>query len=176
MLDRRLAHVVAVADTTSFSRAADIVGITQSGITRSIADLERELGYALFYRTARGITATERGRDFIERARQLIEQTRALMTGGEEADPYARPLRIGVAPSSLEWRLAEPLASLVATHRSIRFEVSGSGVERCIHLLRSSTIDVAVGFEDAFADWSDLKLDRVGVIRPALYVRKGHDI
>ena len=176
MLDRRLAHVIAVADATSFSRAAEVIGITQPGITRSIADLECELGYALFYRTARGATATERGRDFIERARQLIEDTRALMTGGEEADPYARSLRIGVAPSSLEWRLAEPLASLVVKHRSTRFEVSGSGVERCVHLLRSGAIDVAVGFEDAFVDWSDLRLDRIGVIHPSLYVRRCHNI
>lgn len=176
MLDRRLTHVVAVANASSFSKAADIVGITQSGITRSIADLERELGYALFHRTARGVTATERGRDFVERARQLIEDTRALMSGGEESDPYARSLRIGVAPSSLEWRLAEPLAALVARYPSIRFEVSGSGVERCVHLLRSGAVDVAVGFENAFADWSDLKLDRIGGIQPALYVRRGHKI
>ena len=121
MLDRRLNHVLAVAHASSFSGAAAKFGITQSGITRSIADLERELGYTLFYRNGRGVTLTERGRDFVERAGQLIEDTRALFAGGEERDPYARSLRIGVAPSSLEWRLADPLSSLVARHPSLRF-------------------------------------------------------
>ena len=175
MLDRRLLHVVTLAHVSSFSKAAEKVGITQSGITRSVADLEHELGYALFYRTARGVTPTERGRDFIERAGQLIEDARALMSGAtQEDDPYARSLRIGVAPASLEWRLAEPLSALVSKHPSLRFEVLGSSVERCVHQLRSGGVDVAFGFEEAFADWSDLKLQRVDAIRTLLYVRKGH--
>ena len=177
MLDRRLHHVVVLAHVSSFSRAAEKVGITQSGITRSIADLERELGYALFYRTGRGVTPTERGRDFIERAGQLIEDTRTLMSGAaEERDAYARSLRIGVAPPSLEWRLAEPLAALIVRHPSLRFEVLGSSAERCVQQLRSGGVDVAFGFEEAFSDWSDLKLERIGTASPVLYVRKGHPL
>lgn len=177
MLDRRLHHVVAVAQTNSFSRAAEKVGITQSGITRSIADLERELGYALFYRTGRGVTPTERGRDFIERAGQLIEDALTLMSGGSEnSDPFARTLRIGVAPPSLEWRLADPLAALVARHPSLRFEVQGASAERCVHQLRSGGVDVAFGFEEAFANWSDLQLEHVGEASPVIYVRKGHPL
>ncbi len=174
MLDRRLLHVVAVAHATSFSGAAKKFGITQSGITRSIADLEHELGYALFHRNGRGVTLTERGRDFVERAGKLIEDTRTLFAGGEDLDPYARSLRIGVAPSSLEWRLADPLSALIGRHSSLRFEVLGASVERCVHQLRSGAVDVAFGFERAFAEWSDLKLKQVGVICAVLYVRKGH--
>lgn len=176
MLDRRLIHVIAVAHASSFSGAADKFGITQSGITRSIADLERELGYALFYRTGRGVTLTERGRDFVERASQLVEDTRSLFAGGEDHDPYARSLRIGVAPSSLDWRLSEPLSTLTVKHPSLRFEVLRSGVERCVHQLRSGAVDVAFGFEEAFAEWSDLGLTLVGVVDGVLYVRKGHAI
>ncbi len=174
MLDRRLTHVVAVAHASSFSGAAAKFGITQSGITRSVADLERELGYALFHRNGRGVTLTERGRDFVERAAQLIEDTRALFASNEEADPYARSLRVGVAPSSLEWRLADPLSALLIRHPSLRFEVVGASVERCVHQLRSGAVDVAFGFEEAFAEWSDLQLKQVGVISAVLYVRKGH--
>ena len=177
MLDRRLLHAVAVARATSFSGAAEKFGITQSGITRSIADLERELGYALFYRTGRGVTLTERGRDFVERAEQLVDGARALfVTGGDDHDAYARSLRIGVAPPSLEWRLADPLAVLLVKRPSLRFEVLGSGVERCVHQLRSGAVDVAFGFEEAFADWSDIKLTPVGSISAILYVRKGHPV
>jgi DNA-binding transcriptional LysR family regulator len=177
MLDRRFHHIVVLAHTSSFSRAAEKVGITQSGITRSVADLESELGYALFYRTGRGVTPTERGRDFIERAGQLIEDTRSLMSGGDEkGDPYARSLRIGVAPASLEWRLAEPLAALISRHPSLRFQIQGSSPERCVHQLRSGGVDVAMGFEEAFSDWSDLQLERIGMASPVLYVRHGHPL
>lgn len=177
MIDRRLTHVVALARAGSFSKAAENQGITQSGMTRSIADLEREIGYALFHRTPRGVTPTERGRDFVERAAQILQDTRALLTEtDEENDAYARSLRIGVSPSSLEWRLAEPLAALLRKHPALRFDVVGSTVERCVHLLRSGAVDVAIGFEDALTDWSDLKLTVVGTVNPVLFVRKGHDI
>ena len=177
MLDRQLSHVVAVAQTGSFTKAAERIGVTQSGITRSIAELERELGYALFYRSARGALLTEQGRDFAERASQLLDDARTLLTGGRErGDPYARTLRIGVCPSSLEWRLAEPLAQLLARHPTIRIEVVGSSLERLVQLLRSGGVDVAIGFEEAFAEWNDLKTERLSEMRSVLFVRKGHPI
>ena len=45
MLDPRLNHVVAAAQQGSFTAAARAVGVTQSAITKSIAELERQLGY-----------------------------------------------------------------------------------------------------------------------------------
>lgn len=177
MLDRRLMHVVAVADTGSFTKGAERASITQSAITKSIADLERQLGYAIFYRTARGALLTEQGRDFVERARQLLEDARALLGGGAERDdPFARTLRIGVCPASSEWRLAEPLAALVARYPGLRFEVIGSGLERLVQLVRSGGVDVAFGYEDAFVEWVDIKRDRCGEVQGVLFVRKGHPL
>ena len=170
-------HVVAVADTGSFTKGAERASITQSAITKSIADLEQELRYAIFYRTARGALLTEQGRDFVERARQLLEDARALLGGkAERDDPFARTLRIGVCPASSEWRLAEPLAALVARHPTLRFEVLGSGLERLVQLVRSGGVDVAFGYEDAFVEWTDIKRDRCGEVQGALFVRKGHPL
>jgi|SRR5665213_2543389 len=177
MLDRQLNHAVAVAQTGSFTRAAQRVGVTQSGITRSIADLERELGYALFYRTAHGALLTEQGRDFAERANQLLEDAQTLLTGGREgSDPFARTLRIGVCPSSLEWRLADPLADLLRRHPSVRVQVVASSLERLVYLLRSGGVDVAVTFEDAFSDWSDIKIESISEVRGVFFVRRGHPV
>ena len=177
MLDRRLTHVIAVARHGSFTRAAAETGITQSGITKSIADLERELGYQLFHRTARGALQTEAGRDFAARAARLLEDMQALLTGDREgSDPYAVPLRIGVCPASLEWLLATPLTTLLKRHPGLRFELVAASFERAIQLLRTGAVDVAVGFEDAFSEWAEIKRDKIGVLETALFVRKGHPI
>lgn len=177
MLDRRLTHIVAVADTGSFTRGAERASITQSAITKSVADLERQLGYSVFYRTARGALLTEQGRDFVERARQLLDDARVLLDGKSvREDPFARTLRIGVCPASSEWRLAEPLAALVSRYPSLRFEVIGSGLERLVQLVRSGGVDVAFGYEDAFIEWADIKRDRCGVVQGLLFVRKGHPL
>src|ERR1700684_3123931 len=108
MPDRRLHNVVAVALAGSFTNDARTVGITQCGLTKSIADLERDLGYSLFHRVARGALLPEQGREFVERASRLLEDTRILLKGDGEKDPFAKVLRIGVCPASLEWLLADP--------------------------------------------------------------------
>jgi DNA-binding transcriptional LysR family regulator len=177
MLDPRLNHVVAVAHGGSFTKAAEIVGVTQSGITKSIADLERELGFAIFFRTSRGALLTEEGRDFVERAERLLDDARSLLQGSRErGDPYAGPLRVGVCPASLEWLLAEPLAALLARHPGIRYEIIGSSFERVIRLLRNGSVDVALGFDAAFAEWSDVRREPVATLQGVLFVRKGHPL
>ena len=65
MLDPRLNHVVAAAQQGSFTAAARVVGVTQSAITKSIAELERQLGYLIFHRTSRGALLTDQGRALI---------------------------------------------------------------------------------------------------------------
>jgi DNA-binding transcriptional LysR family regulator len=177
MLDPRLNHVVAVAHGGSFTKAAEIVGLTQSGITKSIADLERELGFAIFFRTSRGALMTEEGRDFVERAERLLEDARSLLQGSRErGDPYAGPLRVGVCPASLEWLLAEPLSALLARHPGIRYEIIGSSFERVIRLLRNGSVDVALGFDAAFAEWSDVRREPVATLQGVLFVRRGHPL
>ena len=177
MLDSRLHYLVAVARNGSFTAAANAVGVTQSAITKSIADLEREIGYSVFYRTSRGVILTEQGRDFVDRAARLLDDARDLLKGSaHRTDPFAGVLRIGVCPASLEWRLGEPLAALLRQHPAIRYDVSSSNFEAVVQQLRSGSIDVAMGFDAAFAEWSDVRREPMGTLETVLFTRKGHPL
>lgn len=160
----------------SFTSAAKAIGLTQSGITRAIADLERELGYAIFYRTARGVLLTEDGREFVDRARQLLDDARSLLNGGLERNPFAQTLRIGVCPSSLEWTISEPITKLITRHPEIRFEIIGGSFERIVQMLRSGRVDIAVGLEEAFNQAADIKTDGMGEYPLIMFARLGHPI
>jgi len=175
MLDPRLNHLVAVARCGSFTAAAQAIGVTQSAVTKGVADLERQLGYAVFHRTARGALLTEKGSDFVERAARLLDDARELLEGSSSSsDPYAGTLRIGVCPASLEWRLISPLANLLSRHPNIRFEVTGSSFERMVQLLRNGAVDVAVGLDVAFSDWPDLRREPAPELDTTLFVRRDH--
>ena len=177
MLDPRLNHVVAVSRFGSFTLAAQSVGVTQSAVTRSIADLERRLGYSLFHRTARGALLTEKGREFVERATRLLHDAHELLDGQRgEGDPFAGALRIGVCPASLEWQLIKPIGRFQKRHPQIRFEITGASFERMIQQLRSGTVDVALGFDEAFREWPDVRRMPIGELRTSLFVRNGHPI
>ena len=177
MLDSRLNYLVAVARAGSFTAAAQAAGVTQSAITKSIADLEKEIGYAIFYRTSRGVILTEKGGDFVTRVGRLLEDARELLQRAPtNSDPFAGVLRIGVCPASLEWLLVEPLVELLGRHRSIRYDISSAGFETIAQHLRSGAIDVAVGFDAAFSEWSDLRREPAGALSTTLFVRKGHPL
>lgn len=177
MIDRRLLYVVSTARYGSFTAAAERVGVTQSAITKSVADLEKQLGYAIFNRTARGVILTEEGRGFVERASRLLEDTRDLMRGATAgSDPYAGLLRIGVCPASLEWLLVEPLAILLARHRSIRLEIVGGSYDRIVQQLRAGAIDVALGYEAAFQEQPDFRRETVAHMRTTFFARQEHPI
>jgi DNA-binding transcriptional LysR family regulator len=177
MLDSRLTYFMAVARTGSFVGAAQSVGVTQSAVTKSVADLERQLGTSLFHRTPRGALLTEAGRDFVERASRLLDDAHELLEGfSARGDSFSGLLRIGVCPASLEWLLIDPLAALLARYPNIRFEVVGATFERMVQLLRSGTVDVAVGFEAAFSEWPDIRHSSMPALKSSLFVRKGHPI
>lgn len=177
MLDPRLRHLVAVAQAGSFTGGAAAAGVTQSAVTKSVADLEREVGYTIFQRTARGAVLTERGVYFAERAAILLEDTRDLMDPERRRrNPYSGVLRIGVAPASLEWCAVDAIVRLRKNHPQVRVHLSGSTFDQSIHQLRSGAVDVAIGTEAAFVGWPDLRTESFGYIESAPFVRQGHPL
>ena len=65
---------VAIAEHGNFSRAADAIHITQTGLTRRLQNLEAFLGVKLVERTTRSMALTPIGRDFLPRARRLLNE------------------------------------------------------------------------------------------------------
>lgn len=60
-----------VAQAGSFTRAAEILGLSQSAISRQIGALEEDLGMPLFHRHARGLVLTEQGEILLETAHEI---------------------------------------------------------------------------------------------------------
>ncbi|WP_416187315.1 LysR family transcriptional regulator [Hydrocarboniphaga sp.] len=176
-VDVRLKYVVAVARTGSFTAAAEAAFVTQSAITRSVADLEQQIGYSIFYRTSRGSFLTPEGRDFVDRATRLLEDTDELLRRPSKQDDYfSGTLRVGVGPASLEWRLIAPLRLLLSRHPGIKFDVSATTFERTVQLLRAGSIDVALGLDAAFSEWTDLRREPVAAVASVHFVRREHPI
>jgi len=70
----QLRYVCAVAETGSFSRAAERCRIAQPSLSQQVLKLEEELGAKLFDRLGRGIRITESGRTFLPHARTILDQ------------------------------------------------------------------------------------------------------
>ncbi|NCW86539.1 MAG: LysR family transcriptional regulator [Oxalobacteraceae bacterium] len=69
---KHLRHLLAIAETGSFSRAADRTYITQSALSRSIQSLEEELGGALIDRIGKKNELTPLGHEVVAQAQGLV--------------------------------------------------------------------------------------------------------
>ena len=72
----QLREVVAIGEQGSIRAAARQLAVGQPALTRSLAELERELGASLFERRSRGVVATPLGELFLRRAASIVHEIR----------------------------------------------------------------------------------------------------
>ena len=94
-----LVVLAAVADARSFGRAAEPLGMTQSGVSKAIAKLESRLGARLIHRTSRAVELTDEGRALYERVVQhLAGIGEAAAETSKSRDTVRGRLRVNVDP------------------------------------------------------------------------------
>jgi DNA-binding transcriptional LysR family regulator len=127
---RHLQHFVAVAEDQHFTRAAERLMVSQSGLSASIRSLERELRAPLFVRTTRRVTLTEAGRALLTEAERILAQVRA----AHDAVAAVQGVLRGTLSLGTEQCIAGvPVAQLLAAFRrrhpdvEIRLRQAGSG-------------------------------------------------
>ncbi|MBB5921658.1 DNA-binding transcriptional LysR family regulator [Actinoalloteichus hoggarensis] len=74
---RQMEYLIALADEQHFTRAAAVCGVSQSGLSAGIRNLEDELGTPLFLRTTRRVEPTEAGLALLPFARTMLAQVAA---------------------------------------------------------------------------------------------------
>ena len=133
---------VKAAELRSFTQASRALGITPSGIGKSIARLEASLGVRLLHRTTRRIGLTDDGAVFFEQCRKILddlEAARRLMSN-RGATPRGR-LRVSI-PITIGKRFVIPeLTRFVAAHPDVELDVSLS--DRRVNLVEDG-VDVAI--------------------------------
>ena len=78
MLDKSLQYFLALAETRSFTRAAESLFVTQPAFSRKIAELEDTMGCKLFLRNTRPIELTPAGETFLKWALRLSQDVQLM--------------------------------------------------------------------------------------------------
>ncbi|MEU4656027.1 LysR family transcriptional regulator [Streptomyces sp. NPDC023723] len=115
---RQLRYFVAVAEELHFGRAAARLGMAQPPLSRTIRDLERQLGVTLFERTTRQVKLTGAGEVLLRDARTALEAITAAAHRARHAGSTSPRLRIalkadidgGLLPQILDAYRADPAA------------------------------------------------------------------
>src|SRR5271155_779189 len=136
--------LAAVVDGGSFVKAAELIGLTDSGVSRAIGRLETRLGVRLLDRTTRAVTLTDEGRRFYEEVSphlNAIEDAAVVASGAVSA--VRGRLRVDMDPFFLPLVLAVRLGAFCDRYPELAIEFLTS--ERVGDLV-SGGIDLAIRF------------------------------
>lgn len=114
----------AVADTGSFTAAADALSLSKAKVSKAVSRLEAELGTVLFHRTSRRLSLSAAGRSLVDHARRIrLDGEAAVEAARDEAVLLSGTVRIAV-PMSFGLRAVAPLiARFMALHPGILIDM-----------------------------------------------------
>lgn len=173
----QLRHLIALAESGSFSKSAQTLYITQPALSRSIRALEDELGMPLFDRVGRRSELTSFGHEVVERARQLVFEAGDLRDSGrqmQEGQGGALRVGMGSGPGAM---LMTPLLMRMATrHPKVRVVVARGGTDLLTQALRARTLDALVLDARSLVPAVDLQVSELREMRGVFMCRRGHPL
>jgi len=142
---KQIRHFVAVVQSGSFTAAAEISGVSQPGLTKSIRTLEQELGGQLFHREGNRTLLTEFGRAMSPLFSQLNEQALATRRAAESFQVLdTGSLRLGIMSTIGGGKLAPWLADFRRRHPGIDLELHQAPGDEITMRLNQAELDLAI--------------------------------
>src|SRR5256885_3975646 len=143
---RQLKAFVLTARHQSFSRAAEQLFITQSGMSVLVRELEGQLGFRLFDRTTRKVALTEFGTKFLPIAdRSLLALEAAASLISRDASVANRRIAIGATPLIASKLLPSVISAYAARSPDMKIVLHDGDRSRVVAMAQSGEIDVGLG-------------------------------
>jgi DNA-binding transcriptional LysR family regulator len=144
---RHLQHFVAVAEDQHFTRAAERLMVSQSGLSASIRALERELRAPLFVRTTRRVTLTEAGRALLAEAERILSQVRAAHEAVAAVQGVLRgTLALGTEQCIAGVHVARLLAAFRGRHPDVEIRLRQAGSGALAEEVAAGRLDLAFAY------------------------------
>ncbi|SOE94745.1 DNA-binding transcriptional regulator, LysR family [Burkholderia sp. D7] len=172
-----LEHFLALVETGSFSRASEMLHLTQPALSRSIQMLEQELGTRLIDRIGKrneltpfGVAVAEKARKIVSEATDLKHTAQLLMQG----EGGTIRLGLGSAPNAM---FAGPLLSyMLRQHPRVGVHLSTGSPDAQLAGLRERAFDALLVHSRAVPPQEDLHIQLLGRVQSGFMCRRGHPL
>ena len=141
----QLRYVCAIADTGSFSRAAERCQVAQPSLSQQVLKLEEDLGTKLFDRLGRSVRLTEAGHAFLPHARSILSQME--MARSNVADKCADvrgSVAVGVIPTIAPYLMPRYTTVFAKKYAEAKLRIVEQTTPVLVESLRDLSIDLAI--------------------------------
>ncbi|MBR9883521.1 MAG: LysR family transcriptional regulator [Oceanospirillales bacterium] len=167
---RQLQAFVEVANSGSFTRAAEGLHLTQSTLTAQIQQLETQAGLKLFDRTTRRVLLTDEGERFLPVAERLLSDFSAAMTDLQSRAELKRGhVNLAGSPSVVTRFLPSALAHFRAHHPTISVHIRDDSAGSLEQRVLNNEVDFAIAgnhSQQPDLEYQPLLQDRYGLVVP----------
>ncbi|MEV4994475.1 LysR family transcriptional regulator [Streptomyces niveus] len=141
---QQMRYVIAVAEMSSFTKAAQRCLVVQSALSHQIARLEKELGARLFERTSRRVRLTPAGAAFLPAARQCLDAAERVAAEVAAAVGEVRGrLAVGLIPTVAAVDVPAVLKEFHQRHPKARISLTVGASDELAEQVRQGDIEVA---------------------------------
>ena len=141
---RQMLYFEALAETGHFGRAAEKVHVSQPALSAQIAEMERELGFAVVERRTSGTVLTSGGTDILERIRTILQELRRIERDARSGGLFNGVLRVGVIPTIAPYLLPQLVPAIRAAHPQLRLEVREATTAQLVAALSANELDAFI--------------------------------
>ncbi|MEC0300659.1 selenium metabolism-associated LysR family transcriptional regulator [Peribacillus frigoritolerans] len=146
---------VTVIEQKNFSRAGDILNLSQPGVSLHIRNLENELGTKLIYRSPKQVQITEPGKILYRHAKQMLNHYEtAKREINEFNNVVSGTMKIGASFTIGEYYLPKVLAEFAAQYPMVDIQIIISNSNDVIQGIRSNKLDI--GLIEGETDYKDI--------------------
>lgn len=151
---RQFRYFVAVAESGSVASASRMLSIAQSALTKSLLELEAEIGSPLFVRSPKGMTLTPQGHRFLVGARKVIGSVADALRvqAADAAAEISGVLSVGVTSLVAGYYLSELFSRFRRNCPAVQVYVTEDSPRFLEHLLINGELDVAIMVSNALAE------------------------
>lgn len=134
-----------VADTGSFTRAAERLHVAQPAVSMAVRKLEEELELTLLSRRDRKVSLTAEGEVFLGHVRRTLAGIEAASQEMGEMRGLARgEVRVGIPPMMSAYYFPDLLCEFARRYPALRLSVSGEGASSIRKMILAGEIDMGV--------------------------------
>ncbi|MFL4986573.1 MAG: LysR substrate-binding domain-containing protein [Xanthobacteraceae bacterium] len=139
----QLRTFIAIAETGSFTRAADIVHKTQSAVSMQMKRLEERLGRSIFARDGRGSKLTDDGERLLDYARRIVKLNVEVLTAFSDIELSGR-VRLGVPDDYADRYLPEIMARFSRVYPAVELTVICEPTIELFQRIEANELDLAI--------------------------------